>query len=313
MSKKKKKEQENTYVGHDENADQAKTLFDDIYDFFEQSVNEKSFALGIDTTGLYLFTESSNEEEVLTYANDLVDALAVKAEDVIIVIVDPLCGRLGGTSAETAKNDLLNLQDRIYYVNPEDLHDFIRRITSKRDNVFSYSVIDSIVNCFYEVEQHVTPLEEKLALYGLPEKVIEGLIKYQPISTQEVRELGVPHDIADSVFDVLYSSYDKEEIKHPETGVSMFLFNEVNRKCTLSLIMSIACVPLLIFGFWQHAMVLSLLGMSFAGSAKRVYKNTLSVICLLLNAILFGLSSIHLLELIFNLIIEYFRSVGYLR
>ena len=103
-------------------------LIDTVDRCFCEIINDQDFILGLDTTGVFAFTESSNKEEVQLSFYDLKKDLQLSDRQAVLCYV--------GEKHPGFKNEVLLT----------DLENWIREATSKRPRIFSKDDLHEVFN-----------------------------------------------------------------------------------------------------------------------------------------------------------------------
>lgn len=111
--------------------------------YFDVVIDAVGYCVVVDTTGVYLFTESEDSEALESQAYEILDTLALKEDEAKLVLV---------SSNPSIVYDAFSYEDYTtrdfkLFVCIDDLESFVRKLVSTRDVIFSDSDVDSIVDC----------------------------------------------------------------------------------------------------------------------------------------------------------------------
>ncbi len=249
-------------------------LIDTVDRCFCEMINDQDFILGLDSTGIFAFTESTNRNEVQVSLYDLKKDLRLSDKQVVLCYV--------GEQHPGFKNE----------VTLENLERWIREVTSKRPRIFSHEELQDIEDCYDGNEEEDSSIVDVLREYDLSDAVINELIENKPTSVKEVRRLGVVEEVANDVFKILQTGLyerDSSTEERVQSGVAITMTSFARKKCLVSLMFAIISgVLIYVLNYPLAAIISGLIGIAYGKRALVAGDLTSARIALLINVVLVG-------------------------
>ena len=258
-------------------------LYNKIEKYFKYAINYTDFVLGLDETGLYLFTESGDDNVVREKASKLSQALALQASEIIVV-------QLTSTNAEKYQFSgyKITLQQRdLYKVSPDEVEAFIRLYTGLREPVLTEEDICSIIDCFMDYQKDYGDEYDSLVALGIEPKVAEDLVHRSIVSLDDVFNAGVPVELVDEAFSIISSHSKEAKVEAITSGDSVF-FDKSIRKNILSTAIALAvAIGIGTFTeFWYVAAIFSVYAMFEFGVINEAKPSPIVKLALVLSILI---------------------------
>lgn len=255
-------------------------LIDTVDRCFCEIINDQDFILGLDTTGVFAFTESSNKEEVQLSFYDLKKDLQLSDRQAVLCYV--------GEKHPGFKNEVLLT----------DLEDWIRETTSKRSRIFSRDDLQSIEDCYDGNSEEDLSIVDVLREYDLSDAIIHELIENKPTSVKAVKQLGVVDEVANDVFRILRTGlYERDNTteERVQSGVAVTMTSYAKKKCLVSFLFAVVSGVLIYTLNYQIAAIISsLIGFGYGKRASVAGDLVSAKIAVLVNVVLAGFAVLRL-------------------
>lgn len=214
--------------------------------YFVETINDQDFVIGLDPTGVFVFTESTNIREVNNDFRELKEDLDLNDKESILCFI--------GKPLGVYQNE----------VTLDELGDWIREVTISRPTIFNRADLQDIEDCYKTAADDELSLVDVLREYNLPDGIIYHLIDKKPQNIREVKELGVVDEIAVDVFKILqdgiYEQKSQEGGRVP-SGITVTLSSYLKRQAIKCLVFEmLACVILAITKYFLAAFIVSVTG-----------------------------------------------------
>lgn len=255
-------------------------LINTVDNYFIEAINDDDFILGLDYTGVYVFTDSENRDDKALAFYELKKDLQLTDKQAVLCYVGS--GHYGYPNETTL----------------DELERWIREITMKRSRIFTGEDLQSIEDCYDDNSEEDLVIYDVLREYGLSDSIIQNLIDEEPRSVKDVKRLGVVDEIAGEVFEILTSgeyTRDNETEERLKPGVSITLASYTRKKCTLSyLLVFVAGVLILVLNNYFIAVIINLIGLWLGAMATKAGTTTAAKLAILTNFVLLIVSAIQL-------------------
>jgi uncharacterized membrane protein len=126
----------------EEEAVKIEKLWDVVQRYFEFVVQDGVFTIGIDRTGIYVFTRNQSPSVVERGVQEIKEDLDLKDSDVVLVVVGQQCGDFECVTDEDVPGKILGL-------------------TSQRAFIFTEQEVSEILECFGFEKEEIVPEPEK--------------------------------------------------------------------------------------------------------------------------------------------------------
>lgn len=181
----------------------------ELRQYFNVIINTEEFVVVVDATGLYMFHLGNKDESLITTAEQVIEALSLDKKDCVLAFISDYSDH----DYDSFTFETESMKDFVYVVDSLELEAFVRKFAGKRDFVFNEEIIDSIIDCFYDVPDFITDVEQQLLDIGIDRETAHKLYLRNPISTQEVFDLGCPDLLVDEAFQIMLEWYDTKTPK----------------------------------------------------------------------------------------------------
>lgn len=256
-------------------------LLDVLHQYFNYIVNTTEFAIAIDSTGFYMFTTMKKSQDLIELANKYLDALCLTKEQCVLAFVtDKSDHDYDSFSFETS-----SLGDFVYEVAWSDLEAFVRKFAGKRSFTFTEEIIESIIDCFYDVPEYISELEAQLMDLGVSREVAFKIYQHNPTTTQEVFDLGCPDPLVDDVYNLVLEWYKLKTPDEPLNDAAyQSIVSSVKLWNTYALVCCCAGVFFLSFRYWAPgalkylqmlSIVFAFMSTVFGSRSRKVKSNVL--------------------------------------
>lgn len=255
-------------------------LIDTIDRCFCEIINDQDFILGLDSTGVFAFTESTNKNDVQLSFYDLKKDLQLSDRQAVLCYV--------GEKHPGFKHE----------INLSELENWIRETTSKRPRIFTRDDLQSIENCYDGNSDEDLSIVDVLREYDLSDGVIHELIENKPTTVKAVKQLGVVDEVANDVFKILQTGlYERDNTteERVQSGVAVTMTSYAKKKCLVSFLFAIISgVLVCVLNYQVAAIISSLIGLGYGKRASIADDLISAKLALLINVVLMGFSVLQL-------------------
>lgn len=243
-----------------------------VKQYFVNVVQDGGFIVALDTTGVYVFTGSSDRGTVAYEFYDLKKDLGLRDEEAVLCFVGEISAEYDEETTE------------------QSFGDWVHRKADTRSNVFSDSTLKSILRCYSDTPEEKPLLIDKLRELGLSDTIILDVLEYEPRTVRELTILGIDESVIADVLDAVGSGkYVREanDVNRLNASVVMELRAYVTKRCIASLTLElIACVFLIVLKIYPVAVIINLMGVGVVYRALHLKDNLAAKLMVLSNGVL---------------------------
>ncbi|MEY8333241.1 hypothetical protein AALB53_09055 [Lachnospiraceae bacterium 47-T17] len=237
------------------------SLFNLISEYFINVVNYTDFVLAVDESGVFVFSQDTDDKSLLIKVSNLMSALALQKEQIIICVLDNRSGNVYSSFDCVERDGDL---EYVHHVPVTYLEDFIRKYTKKYAGTLTYSDVNNILDCFCDVGAGNRNVELVAYLhgYGLSDEAIDRILNEYVITKELVYNAGVRHEDVEAVYNMLVSNdtlvrnKEMEVRKYQESAV--LLQDKLKSRYYAATVLSMVAALLFVIGVWWVALPISI-------------------------------------------------------
>lgn len=228
-------------------------LYNLVSEYFTNVINYTDFVIAVEKTGVFVFSVGEEDRAVLIKLSKLLNDLELRKDQVIVCIIDE------STDNVYSSFDCVEREGDLAYVHRVPVkyfEDFVRKYASAGEQKLSKRDIIEIMECFYDelgASLEKDELYERLRPYELSDEAIKELLSNPNLTKELVYSVGVKHEYADAVFNIVAES--RGAASCGQKGALLSFASESKQKLVKkrrvgAVIAVFAAVMFMVFRYW---------------------------------------------------------------